>query len=63
MAFSPDPDAQPTSVGAAGTNEIDVIDPDYQFPSILRGNIAYDRSLPFGLIGNVEFLFTDTVKD
>ncbi len=63
VAFSADPNNQPKTVGSAGTNEIDVIDPDYQFPSILRGNLAYDRSLPFGLIGNVEVLFTDTMKD
>ena len=63
IPFVPDPDNQPKTVGNAGTNEIDVIDPDYQFPQIFRGNLAYDRSLPFGLIGNVELLFTDTIKD
>jgi hypothetical protein len=63
VVFSPDPDNQPKAVGNAGTNEIDVIDPDYQFPRILRGNLAYDRSLPFGLVGNVELLFTDTLQD
>ena len=63
VPFSPDPDNQPTSVGNAGTNEIDVVDPDYKFPSIVRGNLAYDRSLPWGLVGNAELLFTDTVRD
>jgi hypothetical protein len=63
VAFSTDPNNQPKAVGNAGTNEIDVIDPDYQFPQILRGNLAYDRSLPFGLVGNVEMLYTATVKD
>src|SRR5439155_13370568 len=63
VPFSPDPDKQPGTVGNAGTNEIDVIDPDYQFPEIFRGNLAYDRSLPFGLIGNVELLYTKTMKD
>jgi hypothetical protein len=63
VVFSPDPDNQPKAVGNAGTNEIDVVDPDYQFPSIIRGNLAYDRSLPLGLVGNVELLFTDTVND
>ena len=40
-----------------------MIDPDYQFPSIVRGNLAYDRDLPFGIIGNVEMLFSKTVRD
>jgi hypothetical protein len=63
VTFSPDPDSQPKAVGNAGTNEIDVVDPDYTFPAIVRGNLAYDRDLLWGLIGNVELLFTDTVKD
>jgi hypothetical protein len=63
IPFVPDPDGQPTTVGRATTNEIDVIDPDYDFPQILRGNLAYDRSLPFGLTGTVELLFANDVKD
>jgi hypothetical protein len=63
VPFSPDPDNQPKTVGAAGTNEIDVIDPDYQFPSIIRGNLAYDRDLFAGIIGNAEVLFSNTVND
>jgi hypothetical protein len=63
LAFSPDPDNQPKNVGTAATNEIDVIDPDYQFPSIVRGNLAYDRDLFAGVVGNVEVLFSNTVND
>ncbi len=63
VPFSPDPDNQPKNVGAAGTNEIDVIDPDYQFPSIVRGNLAYDRDLFAGIVGNFEVLFSNTVND
>lgn len=63
VPFSADPDNQPKAVGNAGTNEIDVVDPDYQFPAIVRGNLAYDRNLPFGLVGTAELLFSDTVKD
>jgi hypothetical protein len=63
LAFSPDPDNQPKNVGTAATNEIDVIDPDYQFPSIVRGNLAYDRDLFAGVVGNFEVLFSNTVND
>ncbi len=63
FTFSADPDNQSKTLAGATPNEIDVIDPDYQFPAMLRGNLAYDRELPFGLVGNVEFLFTETVKD
>ena len=63
VLFSPDPDNQPKAVGNAGTNEIDVVDPDYQFPAIVRGNIGYDRDLFAGIVGNVELLFANTVRD
>jgi hypothetical protein len=63
FTFSPDPNNQPKTIGNVPTNEIDVIDTDYQFPSIVRGNLAYDRDLPYGLIGTFECLFTETVND
>ena len=58
---------QPTTVtGASGssfTNEIDLIDPDYSYPVLLRGNLAYERQLPGGLVGSAEFLFTKDIQD
>jgi hypothetical protein len=58
---------QPKTVtGASGssfTNEIDLIDPDYKYPTLLRGNLAYDRKLPMGLVGTAEFLFTRNLQD
>jgi hypothetical protein len=67
IPFVPDALNQPKTVtGASGssfTNEIDLVDPDYQFPSVLRGNLAYDRQLPGGIVGTVEVLFTNNVQD
>src|SRR5262249_918902 len=55
IAFVGDPNNQPTNVGTAGRQTINMIDPDYKYPQLLRGNIAYDRSLGFfGLIGSAE---------
>jgi hypothetical protein len=58
---------QPTTVtGASGssfTNEINLVDPDYSYPSLLRGNLAYERELPWGLVGSVEGLFTKDLQD
>jgi hypothetical protein len=58
---------QPTTVtGASGssfTNEIDLIDPDYKYPTLLRGNLAYERQLGWGLVGSTEFLFTKNLQD
>ncbi len=64
VQFQPNPGDQPRAVGGAATNEIDVVDPDYKFPSVVRGNLAYDRELGFlGLIGSTEVLFTKVIQD
>ena len=55
IPFVADPLNQPTTVtgATAGTfnNEVDMIDPDFKYPSILRGNIGGDTQLPGGMIG------------
>lgn len=64
VAFVPDPNNQPKNVGGAATNEVDLIDPDYKYPSIVRTNLAYDRALGFwGLVGTAEVLFSKTLED
>jgi len=63
LQFFPDPNGQPTSL-AVNTNEIDLIDPDYKYPSLVRTNLAYDRELGFwGLVGTTEFLYSSNVND
>jgi hypothetical protein len=43
---------------------INVIDPKYQYPSIVRANIAFDRDFGvLGLFGTAELLVTKNVKD
>jgi hypothetical protein len=67
IPFVPDPLNQPKTVtgAAAGTfaNEIDVIDPDFKYPSILRGNVGWDRELPYGFVGSAEFVWSKTIDD
>jgi hypothetical protein len=67
IPFVPDPNAQATTitgaVGAVSRNEIDLIDPDYRYPQLVRGNLAYDREILWGWIGTVELLFSQTVRD
>jgi hypothetical protein len=64
IPFNPDPNSQPTNIGNAATNEIDLIDPDYKYPSLFRTNLAYDRELGFfSLIGTAEFLYSRNVHD
>jgi Carboxypeptidase regulatory-like domain len=67
IPFIANPQAQAKVVtgasGSAFTNEIDLIDPDYKYPLLLRGNLAYERELPWGLVGSTEFLFTKDIQD
>jgi hypothetical protein len=67
IPFVKDPLNQPTTVTGATagsfSNEIDMIDPDFKFPSVLRGNLGYDHQLPGGFYGTADFLWSKTIKD
>ena len=40
-----------------------MIDPKFKYPSVLRGNLGYDRQLWGGFTGNFDFVFSKTIKD
>jgi hypothetical protein len=67
IPFVADPANQPKTVtGASGssfTNEIDLIDPDYKYPTLLRGNLAYERKLFGNLVASTEFVYTKNIQD
>ena len=62
VAFVADPDAQPRNLGSAATNEVNLLDPDYKYPQVLRWNLGYDRSM-LGLTMQTEFLYSKNVQD
>jgi len=71
--FSPDPNNQPkgcrnpatggVQTGTLVPNEINLVDPDFKLPQVLRGSLAFDRELPMGLLGTLEGLYTQSVND
>jgi hypothetical protein len=65
IPFVADPNNQPKSLAGVtpARNEIDLIHPDFKYPSIVRGNLAYDRQLPLGMYGTFEFLYSSTIND
>ncbi len=65
IPFVADPNNQPTSLAGVtpARNEIDLIHPDFKYPSLVRGNLGYDRGLPFGFYGTFELLWSSTVND
>lgn len=62
LPFVADPSAQPRNIGTASVNEVNLLDPDYKYPQVLRWNLAYDRTV-FGWTTTSEFLHTKTLQD
>ncbi len=66
IPFEPDPFNQPETIPGVRTltNEIDLIDPGFEMPQVMRANIAYDTKLPFyDIIATAEFIFSKTEND
>lgn len=68
-AFTADPKAQPTAcangmgaMGGINQGEIDYFDPNTKYPQNWRAALGVDRRLPFGLIGSVDFLYTQDIN-
>jgi len=61
-AFNPDPLNQP-KLGAAGALSVDMVDPNFRFPRVLRATLGYDRDLFFGIRGSAEMLYSKTEQD
>lgn len=61
-AFNADPLNQP-KLGAAGALSVDLIDPNFHFPRVVRGTLGYDRELFFGIRATAEILHSKTQSD
>ena len=61
-AFNPDPLNQP-KLGAAGALSVDLVDPNFRFPRVLRATLGYDRDLWWGVRGSAELLYSKTQED
>ena len=62
-AFVADPLNQPYKGFAASTNEINLIDKNFKYPQVIRGNLAVDHELPMGIIGTAEFVYSKNMND
>lgn len=70
LEFNPDPDNQPqlADLQAIGVNpsrnELNVIDPDFAMPQVIRANLAYDHQFDWqSLVATAEFLYTSVEED
>jgi hypothetical protein len=62
-SFIADPNGQPKVPPTSTTAEVDITDPNFKAPSILRTNLAVDQQLPFDLVATVEGIFSSTQND
>ncbi len=64
IPFNPDPFDQPTDIGGASSEEINVIDPDFNFPQTWRANIAYDQRLPWlNMVATAEVMYSKSTNE
>ncbi len=66
IPFNPDPYDQPTEIPGAqtSTTEVNLIDPDFEFPQVTRFNLAYDQELPWwNMVASVEAVFADSQSE
>lgn len=63
IPFIADPLNQPRDLGSAGTVTVDLLDPGFELPRVLRATVAYDRQLPWNVRGTAEVVWSQTQKD
>lgn len=67
--FSPDPADQPnpnqpgSGLSPIETTEVNITDPEFKINQVFRGNLAVEQRLPWGLVGTVEFIYSNNVYD
>ncbi len=50
-----------TGAGAS-SYALNITDPAFKFPQVIRSNVALDRKLPFGIISTSEYMYTKDVN-
>jgi len=64
IEFNPDPFNQPTDIGNAATQEINAVDPNFDFPQTWRFNLAYDQRLPWlNMVATAEVLYAKSAHE
>ena len=62
--FEPDPFNQPRNFPAgSGAFRVNLMDPEFEFPRILRTTLGYDRDLFFGIRGSIEGVYTKNLEE
>lgn len=61
--FNPNPQTYiPANAAAPSSYELALTDPKFKFPQVWRTNFAVDKSLPWGMVGTLEFIYNRNVN-
>jgi outer membrane receptor for ferrienterochelin and colicin len=62
LPFSPDGSNQPIPTDpASALMNVNLVDKDFELPSIWKANLGFDHELPwYGIVGSAEVIFTET---
>ena len=67
LPFNPDINGQvPGDIDPANaepSGDIDLFADDFKLPQFLRGNVALDQKLPWGMTGTLDFMYTKTLQN
>jgi hypothetical protein len=64
IPFNPNPNDQPTDIGGASSQEINAVDPNFDFPQTWRMNLAYDQRLPWlNMVATAEVLYAKSESE
>lgn len=62
LSLDPNNQPGPGLPGISNTAEINLVDPDFKMPQVLRFNLGLDQQLPYGFIGTAEFIYSKNVN-
>jgi hypothetical protein len=62
-SFFADPNGQPQGSGVLPRAEVNLTDPEFKAPSIIRTNLAIDQALPYNLVLSLEGIYSMTQND
>lgn len=61
--FIPDPSNQTAAGPPVQTVEVNVINDDFKLPRVWRSNLAFDYTLPYGIVATLEGIYSKTLND
>ncbi len=63
LIFNPNWDQQPSVPPTQPSGQVDIFAKNFKFPKVFRTSIAFDKKLPWGVIGTFDVTYTKTLNN